>query len=62
MARIWRCTVRRLRLSASAVSFGGRISLHVLGVSPLIERAQLERVVLRTATALDLYVAESLGL
>lgn len=50
------------QLSASAVSFAGRISLHVLGVSPLIERAQLERVVLRTATALDLYVAESLGL
>lgn len=49
------------QLSGSAVSYGGRISLHVLGVSPLIERAQLERVALRTVTALDHYVAGSLG-
>jgi hypothetical protein len=40
------------------VSYGGRISLHVDGVSPLISSAQLERVVERTAAALRAYVVD----
>jgi hypothetical protein len=46
------------QLSGSAVSYGGRISLHVDGVSPLISSAQLERVVERTAAALRAYVVD----
>ena len=46
------------QLGGTAVSFAGRISLHLNGVSPLVSPTQLERVAERTAAALHAYAAE----